>query len=86
MGGVQYEFRIICNKILSGTNPEGVIPVLRKGDKESSVPDPVGNLIYVDMREDAEHDVKFDSLVKAIYSVPRRLKPELGFPPDIATS
>jgi len=80
-GGVGYEYRIVSNSLLDHGPKANLIPVLRRGDKALSVPEPIGDLAYIDFRNDDSYDYCLDEIVNAVYEIPRREKPSLGNPP-----
>lgn len=81
-GGVGYEYRIVSNTLLDEGPQANLIPVVRIGDKATSVPEPIGDLAYIDCCDDGEYESKLDEIVKAVYEKPRRRKPEIGQPPE----
>ena len=80
-GGVGYEYRIITNEILSSTPNNRIIPVLRHGTKETSVPEPIGDLKYVDMTDDNTFGERLDDIVKGVFEIAQRQRPPLGTNP-----
>jgi GTPase SAR1 family protein len=72
---IQFETFLIEQRL--GKNPsldEDIIPVLRQGDKEDSIPLVLGDKTYVDFRVPENYDENLDKLIKSLRAIPY-LKP-----------
>lgn len=66
-GGAGYEFNIINHELYKTiTSNEKFIPILREGDLNTSVPDFLKNVMFVDMRDDRYFEIRFTELVDCI--------------------
>ena len=67
-GGVGYEARIISYEIYSGALNKGkiFIPILRKGNSESAIPNYLKGYEYIDFSDDNKFEQKLKELIKRI--------------------
>jgi subtilisin family serine protease len=78
-GGVGYEGDIITTDIFYGKNEKKLIPILRRGDRDTAIPSWLKSRLLIDMRKTA-YDKNYKSLLDTILD--RREKaPPLGAPP-----
>lgn len=86
-GGVGQEYTIINNELIKNiaTN-ERIIPVLRKGNPDSSIPDFLKTYIYVSFINDDDFDKNYEELVREIYKSPKITPPELGSRPSFISN
>ena len=57
------------------------IPILRAG---SDTPDYLGSLLYIDFKDNAEFESKYEELIRVIHEAPAHVKPIKGRKPDLS--
>jgi len=78
-GGVGYEYSIMNSELYNNqTNNDRIIPVLRKGNSDESIPDFIKQYIHLDMSNDEKYENSFNDLLREIYDEPEIIKPILG--------
>jgi hypothetical protein len=80
-GGVGYERLVVTAEVVAAIDTIKFIPVVRNNPTTRKVPSFLGPRFYVDFSDDAQYDVKFEELARAILGVPATMKPELGESP-----
>lgn len=81
-GGVGYEYSIMNVGLYKDqTNNEKVIPVLRNGSQEESIPEFMQQFIHLDLRNDEKFEASFTDLLREIFDEPAIKKPKLGSRP-----
>lgn len=81
-GGVGYEYSIMNAELYNNqTTNEKIIPVLRKGTKEESIPAFMQQFIHIDTRNDDNFENSYVDLLREIYNEPEIQKPKLGAKP-----
>jgi len=81
-GGVGYEYSIMNADLYNNqTDNEKVIPVLRAGSKEESIPAFMQQFIHIDTRNDENFENSYVDLLREIYNEPAIQKPKLGVKP-----
>jgi hypothetical protein len=80
-GGVGYEYSIINAYMYKDQIESKVIPVLRMGEREDSVPDFMHQYVGIDMRTDSKFNEAIDEILRDLYNEPRFKKPALGKKP-----
>lgn len=81
-GGVGYEYSMINAELYQNqVNNNKIIPILRGGDSDSSIPKFIKAFIWLDMRDDSKFDENFMSLLREIYNEPKIKKPQIGKKP-----
>jgi hypothetical protein len=82
-GGVGYEYSIMNAELYNKqTSNEKIIPVLRAGSKEDSIPAFMQQFIHLDIRNDENFDNSYIDLLREIYNEPAIQKPKLGTKPS----
>lgn len=81
-GGVGYEYSIMSNGFLKQQNASQLIPILKNGSSDTSIPEAIGHVVYIDFRTYDNYDESLELLVKAIYGKPQREMPPLGDKPS----
>lgn len=82
-GGVGFEHSIISGELYDlQDNNDKFIPILRKGDKQTSAPGYIKTLIYAEMIEDDRYESDLQSLAEVIYGKKAAIRPESGPIPD----
>ena len=82
-GGVGQEYTIINNELIKNiANNDRIIPVLRKGNSDSSIPDFLKSYIYVSFVNDSEFESNYEELIREIYKSPKIVLPKLGAKPS----
>jgi TIR domain len=82
LGGVGHEYSLINNTVLKDiANNEVVIPILRSGTTDDSIPELLQQFIYQDFRTELSFDENFESLLREIYRKPKISIPILGDAP-----
>lgn len=82
-GGVGYEYSIMNADLYKNqTDNEKVIPVLRAGSKEESIPAFMQQFIHIDIRNDENFEISYIDLLREIYNEPAIQKPKLGIKPS----
>ncbi len=81
-GGVGYEYSIMNAELYENqTANEKVIPILRAGNVNESVPTFMQQFILIDIREDNNFESSYLELIREIYNEPAITKPKLGVKP-----
>ncbi|HMG15154.1 MAG TPA: toll/interleukin-1 receptor domain-containing protein, partial [Saprospiraceae bacterium] len=81
-GGVGYEYSILNADLYKNqTANEKVIPVLRAGTQEDSIPAFMHQFIHIDIRNDKNFENSYLDLLREIYNEPEIQKPLLGVKP-----
>lgn len=82
-GGVGQEYSLINNKLVANIKQnDKVIPVLKVGNKNDSIPDFFQQYIYVDFTKASEYESNYEVLIRDIYDEPEIEVPELGKKPN----
>ena len=82
-GGVGYEYSIMNADLYNNqTSNEKVIPVLRTGSKEDSIPAFMQQFIHIDIRNNDKFENSYVDLLREIYNEPEIQKPKLGAKPS----
>ena len=82
-GGVGYEYSIMnADLYRNQTSNEKIIPVLRAGSLEDSIPTFMQQFIHIDARKDENADNSYVDLLREIYNEPAIQKPKLGVKPS----
>lgn len=82
VGGVGYEYSIMNSELYNNqTTNEKIIPVLRTGNKEESIPAFMQQFIHIDIRNNENFENSYLDLLREIYNEPAIQKPELGTKP-----
>lgn len=74
-GGVGFEYSMITNELFDNQLSNKIIPVLRSGNKEISVPHYIKTKIYHNMQEDDTFNSKLFELLRIIFDKPLVKKP-----------
>lgn len=83
VGGVGQEFSLINTELISNIgNNERVIPLLKSGNSDSSVPAFLKQYIYVDFTNNEAFTANYETLIREIYKEPEVKIPELGKKPQ----
>ena len=77
-GGVGYEKIIISAEIMSDANTDWVIPVIRNNASPELVPTFLGGCLYVDFRDDATYEEKYEQLLRSLLNEPILPVPPMG--------
>jgi hypothetical protein len=86
-GGVGYEYSIMNSELYKNqTNNERIIPVLRNGNSDDSVPEFMQQYIHIDMTKDENYKNSYSDLLREIYDEPEIIKPKIGVKREIASS
>lgn len=81
-GGVGYEYSIMNAELYANQiNNDKVIPVLRKGTMQESIPSFMQQYIHLDLRNDENFEAKYIELIRDIYNDPAIKAPERGQKP-----
>ena len=81
-GGVGYEYSIMNADLYNNqTTNEKIIPLLRAGSKEESIPAFMQQFIHIDSRNDGNFENSYIDLLREIYNEPAIQKPKLGAKP-----
>lgn len=81
-GGVGYEYSIMNVDLYNNqTSSEKIIPILRAGSKENSIPTFMQQFIHLDIRNNENFETSYLDLLRDIYNEPAIQKPQLGFKP-----
>ncbi|WP_018343897.1 toll/interleukin-1 receptor domain-containing protein [Cytophaga aurantiaca] len=82
VGGVGYEYSIMNSDLYNNqTDNEKVIPVLRAGSQEESIPTFMQQFIHIDTRNNVNFENSYVDLLREIYNEPAIQKPKLGAKP-----
>jgi hypothetical protein len=86
-GGVGYEYSILNADLYNKqTDNEKIIPLLRNGNKEKSIPKFMQQFIHIDIRNDENFENSYNDLVREIYNEPEIIKPQIGEKPNFKNS
>lgn len=81
-GGVGYEYSIMNAELYNNQSTnEKIIPVLRRGTKEESIPAFMQQFIHIDTGNDDNFENSYVDLLREIYNEPAIQKPKLGAKP-----
>ncbi|OPC36353.1 toll/interleukin-1 receptor domain-containing protein [Elizabethkingia miricola] len=81
-GGVGYEYSIMNIELYNNmTYNEKFIPLLRKGNKQESIPTFMQQFIHIDITKDENFDNSYNDLIREIYNEPEIKKPTIGTKP-----
>lgn len=81
-GGVGYEYSIMNADLYNNqTSNEKVIPVLRAGNSNDSIPTFMQQFIHIDTRKNENFENSYLDLLREIYNEPAIQKPKLGAKP-----
>ncbi len=81
-GGVGYEYSIMNADLYKNqTDNEKVIPVLRAGNREKSIPAFMQQFIHIDIRHDENFENSYLDLLREIFNEPAIQKPKIGVKP-----
>lgn len=81
-GGVGYEYSIMNAELYNNqTINEKIIPVLKVGSKEESIPAFMQQFIHIDLRNEDNFNNSYTDLIREIYNEPAIRKPEIGSKP-----
>ncbi len=84
-GGVGYEYSILNNDLYNNqTMNDKIIPVLRKGSMQESIPSFMQQYIHLDLRDDTIFEAGYTELIRDIYNDPAIKPPEIGSKPDFS--
>lgn len=86
-GGVGTESIIISEEIYSDLGNDKFIPIITEIDEQGEPYLPVflKSRIYVNFASETSFEEEFEKLVRLIYDVPARVRPQLGKPPSYLT-
>jgi hypothetical protein len=83
-GGVGYEYSIMNTDLYNNqTTNEKIIPLLRSGSKEESIPTFMQQFIHIDSRNDDNFENSYIDLLREIYNEPAIQKPQIGAKPTL---
>jgi TIR domain len=81
-GGVGYEYSIMNVDLYKNqTSNEKIIPILREGTTEESIPTFMQQFIHIDTRNDENFENSYIDLLREIHNEPEIKKPEIGNKP-----
>lgn len=82
-GGVGYEYSIMNMELYKNqTSNEKIIPILRAGSTEESIPTFMQQFIHIDARNSENFINSYNDLVREIYNEPEIKKPKIGSKPN----
>ncbi|MFP5041268.1 toll/interleukin-1 receptor domain-containing protein [Parasediminibacterium sp. JCM 36343] len=86
-GGVGYEYSIMNVELYNNqTSNDKIIPILRQGSKEESIPTFMQQFIHIDTRNDDNFENSYNDLIREIYNEPEIQRPEIGVKPTLGRS
>ncbi|WP_020532619.1 toll/interleukin-1 receptor domain-containing protein [Flexithrix dorotheae] len=86
-GGIGYEYSMISNELYkSQINNTKVIPILRAGSPELSIPIFMSSFLWLDMRDDSQFESALENLIREIYGELQLKKPALGNKPILSST
>lgn len=81
-GGVGYEYSIMNVDLYKNqTSNEKIIPILREGSTDESIPTFMQQFIHIDTRNDENFENSYNDLIREIYNEPKIQKPVIGAKP-----
>lgn len=82
-GGVGYEYSILnADLYRNQTSSEKIIPILRAGSIEESIPKFMQQFIHIDIRNDNNFENSYNDLIREIFNEPEITKPKIGEKPN----
>lgn len=82
-GGVGYEYSILNADLYQNqTTSEKIIPILRAGSIEESIPKFMQQFIHIDIRNDNNFENNYNDLIREIFNEPEITKPKIGEKPN----
>jgi len=85
-GGAGYEFQIIASEINSNLKSTKILPLLKEGNKNVSIPKILQSFTYLDIINDIDFEKNYITLLSEIYNEPIIKKPPLGKKPKFISS
>lgn len=83
LGGVGQEYSILNNEVTRNiSDNERIIPVLRTGTIEDSIPNFFQQYLYISFLSDETYSSSYEELLREIYKEPKVKLPGLGKKPD----
>lgn len=83
IGGVGYEFSIINNELISNISEnERVIPIIKQGNPDESIPEFLKQYMYLNFLNDNLFDSNYETLLRELHKQPKILIPKLGIIPQ----
>lgn len=76
--GTGYEMSIMTQDLLSDTNVEFIIPIIRNNQMERKTPIAFGSKLYIDFSDDSQYLANYDKLLQRIYNQDVAKRPALG--------
>jgi len=84
-GGVGYEFSLINNELFKNiTNNKKIIPILKEGTIETSIPEFLQQYFYLNFTNPEKFDKEYDRLIRELYKDPKIKRPKLGDKPNFS--
>ncbi len=74
IGGVGYEFQLLTDILSENLIQPKIIPILKSGNKESSIPVILRQYLYVDMTDEISYAENYNKILKAIFQITERGK------------
>jgi hypothetical protein len=84
-GGAGYEQQIVTGQLVRGKLENRVIPVLRSGDLDTSIPTYLEGTLAIDLRDDARLTEAVEEVARAALDRPRYAPPAPAAVPDLPT-
>lgn len=85
VGGVGFEQLIITAQIYSNQTGSKFIPIIRKGNKNISIPSFLRTKVYVDFTNDDLFEENLEQLLRHFHGMPKYQKPEVGPVPNFTS-
>lgn len=83
LGGVGQEFSMINNELAKNiSDNERIIPVLKSGSTDDSIPEFLQQYLYVSFSDSKKYNSNYEELLREIYKEPKVQIPELGDKPN----
>lgn len=84
-GGVGYEYSIINSGLYQNqTDSDKIIPIIRRGTVDESIPTFMTQFIHIDMRNDSNYDNSYTDLIREIFNEPAIVMPSIGVKPKFS--
>ncbi|MEM1339880.1 MAG: toll/interleukin-1 receptor domain-containing protein [Bacteroidota bacterium] len=85
-GGIGYEYSMITSELYKNQiENTKVLPILKSGSPEESIPLFMTSFVWLDMRNDHEFESNLELLIRELYDEREIRKPELGAKPLFTT-
>ena len=77
-GGVGYEKQILTAQMMKNLTSNRIIPLIRNNNSADTLPVFLSSRFYVDFRNDADYEMKYQELIREVHGERLKPRPPLG--------